>query len=80
MAILCVEVLLGTLTFTGSLMATGKLQEILPQRPITFKGQNIFNFTMLGAALACGVVLAINPPFGIFSRCYCSWRWFSACC
>src|SRR5208282_2975868 len=40
MGILCVEVLLGSLTFTGSLMAFGKLQELLSQRPITFKGQN----------------------------------------
>ena len=61
MAILCVEVLLGALTFTGSLMAFGKLQEILPQRPITFKGQNYFNFLILGLALATGVVLSINP-------------------
>jgi len=63
MAILCVEVLLGTLTFTGSLMATGKLQEILPQRPITFKGQNYFNFLVLAAAAACGIGLAINPAW-----------------
>jgi H+-translocating NAD(P) transhydrogenase subunit beta len=67
MAILCVEVLLGTLTFTGSLMATGKLQEILPQRPITFPGQNLFNFAVLGLAVACGVGLAINPAmWGLF--------------
>jgi NAD(P) transhydrogenase subunit beta len=61
MAILCVEVLLGSLTFTGSLMAFGKLQEILPQRPIVFKGQNYFNFVVLGLAGVCGVALAINP-------------------
>ncbi|MGN6369214.1 MAG: NAD(P)(+) transhydrogenase (Re/Si-specific) subunit beta [Phycisphaerae bacterium] len=61
MAILSVEVLLGALTFTGSLMATGKLQEVLPQRPITFKGQNLFNFFILGSAIACGVALTINP-------------------
>ena len=34
------EVIIGSLTFTGSLIAAGKLQEILPQRPITYKGQN----------------------------------------
>ncbi len=61
MAILAVEVLLGSLTFTGSLMAFGKLQELLPQRPITFKGQNYFNFLILGLALVTGVVLTINP-------------------
>jgi NAD(P) transhydrogenase subunit beta len=61
MAILCIEVILGALTFTGSLMAFGKLQELLPQRPITFSGQNYFNFLVLGAALAVGVALTINP-------------------
>ena len=39
MAVLSMEVILGSLTFTGSLMAAGKLQEVLPQRPITYKGQ-----------------------------------------
>src|SRR5205823_14960246 len=39
MSVLCLEVILGSLTFTGSLMAAGKLQEVLPQRPITYKGQ-----------------------------------------
>src|SRR6202167_3380202 len=61
MSVLSMEVILGSLTFTGSLMATGKLQEILPQRPITFKGQNYFNFLVLGSAVACGIGLAINP-------------------
>ena len=37
------EVLLGFLTFTGSLMAAGKLQEILPTRPITYRNQNVLN-------------------------------------
>ena len=41
------EVLLGFLTCTGSLMAAGKLQEIIPTRPITYRGQNFVN---LGAA------------------------------
>src|SRR6185436_2152472 len=52
-----VEVLLGYLTFTGSLMAAGKLQEVLPTRPITYRGQNIFNLTLLAIAIVCGVVL-----------------------
>ena len=46
MAVLAVEVILGSLTFTGSLMAAGKLQEILPQRPITYKGQNFVNLSV----------------------------------
>jgi NAD(P) transhydrogenase subunit beta len=56
-----VEVLLGFLTFTGSLMAAGKLQEILPTRPLTYRGQNIFNLTLLAIAVACGVVLVARP-------------------
>jgi NAD(P) transhydrogenase subunit beta len=55
------EVIIGSLTFTGSLIAAGKLQEILPQRPITYKGQNIVSLSVLGAALALAVVLVVNP-------------------
>ncbi len=55
------EVILGFLTFTGSLMAAGKLQEILPGRPITYRGQLVVNFLTLGGAIACAVALIINP-------------------
>ena len=48
MAVLGFEIILGCLVFTGSLMAAGKLQEWLPQRPIVFKGQNYVNFAVLG--------------------------------
>jgi len=61
MAVLSMEVILGSLTFTGSLMAAGKLQEILPQRPITYKGQNIVNLSLLAIAVAVAVALVINP-------------------
>src|SRR5438093_7723581 len=45
MGALCAEVILGFLTFTGSLMAAGKLQEVrwIPQRPVTYPGQNFVN-------------------------------------
>jgi NAD(P) transhydrogenase subunit beta len=61
MAVLACEVILGSLTFTGSLMAAGKLQEILPQRPITYKGQNIVNLGSLVLSIIAGVLLVINP-------------------
>src|SRR6266404_1673907 len=61
MAVLSMEVILGSLTFTGSLMAAGKLQEILPQRPITYKGQNIVNLGLLGVAIATAVYLVLHP-------------------
>jgi len=62
-AALCAEVLLGFLTFTGSLMAAGKLQEIIPTRPITFKGQNFVNLGMLAIAVIGCIVLAIDSNY-----------------
>ena len=61
MAVLSLEVILGALTFTGSLMAAGKLQEVLPQRPITYKGQNIVNLSLLAVAVAVAVALVLHP-------------------
>ena len=61
MSVLSLEVILGGLTFTGSLMAAGKLQEILPQRPITYKGQNIVNLVMLLVAIVIAVMLVLDP-------------------
>jgi NAD(P) transhydrogenase subunit beta len=61
MAVLSIEVLLGSLTFTGSLMAAGKLQEVLPQRPITYRGQNVVNLALLGIAVALAIYLVLNP-------------------
>jgi NAD(P) transhydrogenase subunit beta len=61
MAVLALEVILGSLTFTGSLMAAGKLQEILPQRPITYKGQNFVNLGLLAVAIAVAAALVRNP-------------------
>ena len=61
MAVLCLEVILGSLTFTGSLMATGKLQEVLPQRPITYRGQNLVNLSLLAFSILLAVLLVHNP-------------------
>jgi len=61
MAVLSLEVILGALTFTGSLMAAGKLQEVLPQRPITYKGQNFVNLSLLAVAVAVAVALVVHP-------------------
>ncbi len=61
MSVLSMEVILGGLTFTGSLMAAGKLQEILPQRPITYKGQNLVNFLLFLVAVGSAVYLVLHP-------------------
>src|SRR5918996_3451332 len=57
------EVILGFLTFTGSLMAAGTLQEVrwIPQRPVTYPGQNVVNIGILAAAVALGVLLVVDP-------------------
>ena len=61
MSVLSLEVILGGLTVTGSLMAAGKLQEILPQRPLTYKGQNLVNFVLLAGAVVIAVSLVLHP-------------------
>jgi len=61
MGVLSLEVILGALTFTGSLMAAGKLQEVLPQRPITYKGQNLVNLGLLAVAVGIGATLVLHP-------------------
>jgi len=61
MGVLSMEVILGSLTFTGSLMAAGKLQEILPQRPITYKGQNVVNLGLLALAVVVAAALVRHP-------------------
>ena len=55
------EVALGLMTCTGSLVAAGKLQEMLPTRPVTYPGQNFVNFALIGAGIAIGVALVVNP-------------------
>jgi NAD(P) transhydrogenase subunit beta len=58
---LAFEVVIGGLTFTGSLMAAAKLQELLPGRPITYKGQNASNFTLLAVMVGCLITLIAMP-------------------
>ena len=58
---IALEVIIGSLTFTGSVIAAGKLQEILPQRPIVYRGQNIVSLSVLGGALGLAIALVVNP-------------------
>ena len=63
MTAITAEIILGYLTFTGSLMAAGKLQEVrwIPQRPVTYPLQNVTNISLLGIAVACGIALIVQP-------------------
>ena len=55
------EVVIGGLTFTGSLMAAAKLQELLRGAPITYKGQNASNFVLLAVMVGCLIALIVVP-------------------
>jgi H+-translocating NAD(P) transhydrogenase subunit beta len=63
MVAIIVEIILGYLTFTGSLMAAGKLQEVkwIPQRPVTYPFQNLTNVGLLSLAALLGVLLTLHP-------------------
>ncbi len=61
---ICFETLLGFLTFTGSLMAFGKLQEILPTRPMNYPFGNVVSLGVLSAAVVTGACLTIWPSHG----------------
>jgi len=61
MAIVGIEVMLGALTFTGSLMVAGKLQGIISARPITYKGQNAVNISLFALMVGLMIYLAMFP-------------------
>jgi NAD(P) transhydrogenase subunit beta len=63
MTALIAEIILGYLTLTGSLMAAGKLQEIkwVPQRPVTYPGQNVINLLLAAAAIGLAGAVAMHP-------------------
>ena len=49
---------IGAISFTGSLIAFGKLQEILPGRPLLFPGRHVVNGALTLAILAFGAWIA----------------------
>lgn len=55
------SVLIGGITFTGSLLAFAKLQELVPGAPITFPLQQPFNLALVISFLACSVYLLVDP-------------------
>ena len=66
MTAIAFEVIIGGLTFTGSLMAAGKLQGLLPGAPITYKGQNISNIALLTGIVALLVYMVAVPSASVF--------------
>src|SRR2546427_500664 len=62
--VIALEVMLGSLTFTGSLMAAGKLQGLIRGYPITYRGQNFTNLALLAGMAGLIVALAFMPGAG----------------
>ena len=71
MTAIVAEVILGFLTFTGSLMAAGKLQEVkwIPQRPVTYPFQNVSNIGLLLARGRCAGWRSIVRARGARAAC-----------
>ena len=53
--------LIGTVTFWGSLVAFGKLQELIPERAMSFPGQQAFNAALGVLALGLAAWLIVRP-------------------
>lgn len=66
MTVVASEVILGCLTCTGGLMAAGKLAEWISTKSVTYKGQNIVSFLLLGTAVALGGYLIFDPTKVVF--------------
>ena len=66
------EVLLGGITFTGSLVAFAKLQELVKGQPITYKGQNVLNFLLFGSAVVIFIALVLNPGHTVLFYAMCA--------
>ena len=50
--------IVGSISFWGSNIAFGKLQEILPGRPIQLPGQQLINIVLLAVVIACAAIIA----------------------
>ena len=57
---IALDVLIGSVTFSGSLIAAGKLQGIISGKPITFPGSRILNIVVVVIALASAVLFVFN--------------------
>ncbi len=58
---IALSVLIGTLTFTGSFIAFGKLEGFISGQPIVFKGQKSLNAIIAIALIICSIMMVINP-------------------
>ena len=57
---------IGALTFTGSVVAFAKLQELMTGAPLVFRGQHLLNLALILAIVALGAVFSIEQQEGVF--------------
>jgi NAD(P) transhydrogenase subunit beta len=74
------EVMFGALTVTGSLMAFGKLQELIKSAPMTFRGQNYFNIGLFCATIGLYLYFIYDPTSASRSACCSSCRSVAPTC
>ena len=55
------SILIGGVTFSGSIIAWGKLSEVMPSKAIVFAAQRIINAAILIGLIYCGVMFAMEP-------------------
>jgi NAD(P) transhydrogenase subunit beta len=55
------SVLIGGMTFSGSIIAWGKLSEVMTSSAIVFGAQRIVNAALLAVLVICGVLFAMDP-------------------
>ena len=60
-SVILLSLLVGGITFSGSIVAYAKLQELLPGRPLVYPGQNAFNTLLLVATVGVGIYMVIDP-------------------
>ena len=63
---LSVGMVIGAMTFTGSIVAFAKLQELMTGSPLTFTGQRLFNLIVALAIVALAVIFCIDQSPTIF--------------
>ncbi|MDP6924186.1 MAG: NAD(P)(+) transhydrogenase (Re/Si-specific) subunit beta [Candidatus Scalindua sp.] len=56
-----ISLFIGAVTFTGSLVAFGKLQGVIRSAPLVFKAQRFLNILLFTLFLIMGIIVTINP-------------------
>ena len=75
--IIMLSVIIGSLTFTGSFIAWGKLQGRITGQPITYPGQNMVNGLILVAMVIFGYLAVTSMSSFVAERTEINMLWFS---